>query len=188
LSKPAFTTPPGGILVWGFILMELLVFGAGFIVFFVMRAADPDVFEAGQAELGRGLAIVNTLVLLTSGYFVLLANQRFDAADVRRASHWLFAAAGLGALFVALKSVEYADKIERGLTTATDQFFEMYWLLTGFHVAHVMVGIPILLYFAWRIRSGPTAFEADLNLQTGSAFWHMCDLIWVLLLPTVYLV
>ena len=78
--------------------------------------------------------------------------------------------------------------IERGLTTATDQFFEMYWLLTGFHVAHVMVGIPILLYFAWRIRSGPTAFEADLNLQTGSAFWHMCDLIWVLLLPTVYLV
>ncbi len=188
MSRSPFTTPPGGILVWAFILMELLVFGAGFVVFFVMRAKDPAVFEAGQAALGRGLAIANTLVLLTSGYFVLLANQRFDAAEPRRASRWLYSAAGLGALFIALKAVEYADKLDRGLTASSDRFFEMYWLLTGFHLAHVLVGIPILLYFAWRIRSGPTAFEDDLNLQTGSAFWHMCDLIWVLLLPTIYLV
>lgn len=173
--------------MWVFILMELVVFGAGFGVFLVMRAEDPAVFIAGQAELGRGLAVINTLVLLTSGYFVLLANQRFDAAEPHRASRWLYAAAGLGAVFIGLKSIEYADKLERGLTAATNHFFQMYWILTGFHLAHVLVGIPILLYFAWRIRRGPTSFEADLNLQTGSAFWHMCDLIWVLLFPTIYL-
>jgi nitric oxide reductase NorE protein len=187
-SPRPFLTPPGGVLVWGFVLMELVVFLVGFVVFYSARASEPALFLESQRQLSQALALTNTLVLLTSGYSVWLANLRFDRGDRGGSVRWLLRASALGALFLVLKGVEYAGKIQAGLTPETNTFFEMYWLLTAFHAAHVVLGVVILLFFARRIHTGRVDFEADMNLSTGSAFWHMCDLIWVLLMPTLYLV
>ena len=82
-------------------------------------------------------------------------------------------------VFLIIKGMEYADKAAQGITYETHPFFTFYYLLTGFHAAHVVAGIAILLLVAWR--------DAPRNIETGAAFWHMVDLVWVLLFPVVYL-
>jgi nitric oxide reductase NorE protein len=175
-------------MVWVFIFMELLAFGLAFIIFMVLREKSLAVFESSQAELNQVLAFVNTLVLVTSGYFVVVANGFYDRSDDRSSVGWLAAAIALGATFVVIKAIEYNDKISHGLTTGVNQFFDFYWLLTGFHLFHVLLGILVLAYMARKIRTGEGFAAADFNLKTGSAFWHMCDLIWVVLFPILYLI
>jgi nitric oxide reductase NorE protein len=175
-------------MIWVFIFMELLAFGLAFIVFLVLREKSLAVFESSQAELNQVLAFVNTLVLVTSGYFVVVANGFYDRSDDRSSVRWLAAAIALGATFVVIKAIEYNDKISHGLTTGVNQFFDFYWLLTGFHLFHVLLGILVLAYMARKIRTGEGFAAADFNLKTGSAFWHMCDLIWVVLFPILYLI
>ena len=175
-------------MIWIFIFMELLAFGLAFIVFSVLRAKNLTVFESSQAELNQGLALLNTLVLVTSGYLVVLANGDYDAGNDRRAARWLGGAMALGGVFVIVKAVEYRDKIAHGLTTGVNQFFDFYWLLTAFHLFHVLLGILVLAYMARKVQKGEAFAAEDFNLKTGSAFWHMCDLIWVLLFPILYLI
>jgi nitric oxide reductase NorE protein len=93
----------------------------------------------------------------------------------------------LGGAFVILKCVEYGEKIAKGHDITENAFFSFYWGLTGFHLLHVMIGICILLHFAGKVRSGAGFDEPDASLETGVAFWHLCDLIWVLLFPLIYL-
>lgn len=174
-------------MIWVFIFMELLAFGLAFIVFATLRAKSLEVFEVSQAELNQVLALINTLVLLTSGYFVVLANGSYDRGNQRRAARLLAVAIASGAGFVLVKAVEYRDKIAHGLTTGVNQFYDFYWVLTAFHLFHVILGIFILAYMARKISRGEAFAAEDFNLKTGSAFWHMCDLIWVLLFPILYL-
>lgn len=185
-SKPL--QPPGGMIIWVFIFMELLAFGLAFIVFAALRAENLADFEASQRQLNQGLALINTLVLLTSGYLVVLANGSYDRGNRRHAKHALLGGIALGVTFVVIKAVEYRDKIADGLTTGVNQFFDFYWLLTAFHLFHVLLGIVILAYMARKIHRGEAFAAEDFNLRTGSAFWHMCDLIWVLLFPILYLI
>jgi nitric oxide reductase NorE protein len=180
--------PPGGMIIWVFIFMELLAFGLAFSVFAALRVESLAVFEASQRQLDQGLALINTVVLLTSGYFVVLANGSYDRGNHRQATCFLAFAIGLGLTFVLIKAVEYRDKIAHGLTTGVNQFFDFYWLLTAFHLFHVLLGIVILAYMARKIHRGEAFVAEDFNLRTGGAFWHMCDLIWVLLFPILYLI
>jgi nitric oxide reductase NorE protein len=175
-------------MVWVLIFMELLAFGLAFIAFFVLRARSLEVFESSQAELDQPLALLNTLVLVTSGYFVVLANGSYDRGDCRNAVRWLLATMALGGVFVVVKAIEYQEKLAHGVTTGVNQFFDFYWLLTAFHLAHVVLGLALLAYMTRRIAKGRAFTAEDFNLKTGSAFWHMCDLIWVLLFPILYLV
>lgn len=85
----------------------------------------------------------------------------------------------LGLVFCALKSIEYADKFAAGLTPETNVFFGFYYGLTAFHFAHVVFGLALLGLVSWR-----TSTE---NVETAAAFWHMVDLIWILLYPLIYL-
>jgi len=189
--RPTFLEPlqpPGGMIIWVFIFMELLAFGLAFIVFSVLRSKSLAIFESSQAELDQALALVNTLVLVTSGYFVVLANGCSDRGNRGQAVRWLGGAIALGAVFVTVKLVEYQDKIAHGLTTGVNQFFDFYWLLTAFHLFHVLLGMLVLAYMARKIAKNEAFAAEDFNLRTGSAFWHMCDLIWVLLFPILYLI
>jgi len=175
-------------MVWVLIFMELLAFGLAFVVFFVLRAKNLSAFESSQAELSQPLALVNTLVLVTSGYFVVLANGAYALGKQRLAVRWLLATMSFGVLFVLIKAVEYRDKIAHGLTTGVNQFFDFYWLLTAFHLFHVLLGLLLLAYMTRKVALGREFDAEDFNLETGSAFWHMCDLIWVLLFPILYLI
>ncbi|PVA09732.1 copper oxidase [Pelagivirga sediminicola] len=170
---------PGDLLIWVLIISELLVFGAGLAAFLAMRMTDPAGFAEAQSHLHRTGAALNTVVLITSGYLAALA-PRYRMGTRRRAARIaLISSALLGAVFLVIKGIEYADKAAQGISFETHDFFMFYYLLTGFHAAHVIAGIVVLLLVAWR--------DSVDNIEMGAAFWHMVDLIWVLLFPIIYL-
>ena len=91
-----------------------------------------------------------------------------------------------GIFFLLVKYFEYNSKIESGLTLNSNSFFTYYWLLTLFHVVHVVVGLVILGFFYFGIRKQEQSVQIE-DVEAGAAFWHMCDLIWLLLFPVIYL-
>ncbi|MFN3937676.1 MAG: cytochrome c oxidase subunit 3 [Gemmobacter sp.] len=167
-------------MMWVLIVSELLVFGAGLTAFLAMRLTDPTGFAEAQAHLHRAGAALNTVVLVTSGLLAALAMRAAATGAIRRKQALLAGAMALGVLFLAIKTVEYADKAAQGIGWESHIFFTFYYLLTGFHAAHVVAGILLLGLVA--VLRSPRATE------TGAAFWHMVDLVWVLLFPVIYLV
>lgn len=165
--------------MWVLILGEILVFAAAFGVFAWMRAAQTELFDRSQQLLDPIMGGLNTMVLLTSGLCAALATVAVAQGRTRRARQWLGATMGLGVVFGVVKCLEYADAFKAGLTPDTNTFFMFYFLLTGFHFAHVVFGLGVLALVCWRI-----TLE---NVETATAFWHMVDLIWILLYPLIYL-
>ncbi|MBF0268769.1 MAG: cytochrome c oxidase subunit 3 family protein [Alphaproteobacteria bacterium] len=171
---------PGNPLIWVLIISELLVFGAFFLGYIVARALDPQMFNDSQLQLDRLLGGLNTMVLITSGYLAAQA-VRLRAEDKIGASRrWLAGAMGVGSVFLIIKAIEYGDKIEQGIGLETNTFFTLFFLMTGFHMLHVVLGLIILA-----IVGVHNSLE---NMETGTAFWHMVDLIWIILYPLVYLI
>ncbi len=166
---------PGDLMIWVLIVSELLVFGAGLLAFLGMRAMDPVGFAADQAQLNRVAGAANTIVLVTSGYCAARAVH-----SARRMRLWLTGAIVFGVVFLVVKWLEYAEKARLGIGIETSDFFTFYYLLTGFHALHVVAGLVIFgLLMRW---------HTPRNLEAGTAFWHMVDLIWILLFPIIYLV
>ena len=174
-----FDDLPGDLMIWVLIVSELLVFGAGLAAFLAVRISDPTGFADAQDALYRTGAGLNTVVLVTSGALAAWALRLSETARRGPARLALVAAALLGVVFLWVKGIEYAGKAAAGIGWDTHPFFTFYYLLTGFHAAHVAAGVPILLAVAWR--------DSPENIETGAAFWHMTDLVWVILFPVIYL-
>jgi len=170
---------PGDFMMWVLIASELLVFGAALLAFLGVRATDPVGFAADQALLDRTAGAVNTIVLVTSGLFAALAVTAREKGDRLAARGWLLAASFLGLVFLAVKGVEYWGKAQAGIGIESSPFFTFYFLITGFHAAHVVAGVGILGLVA--------LYDSHRNMETAAAFWHMVDLVWVLLFPIIYL-
>ena len=170
---------PGDLMMWVLIVSELAVFGAGLLAYLALRLGDPVGFAEAQSHLHRLGAGVNTMVLVTSGWLAALAAGAAEAGQRLRLRICLALAILLGAVFLVLKGSEYADLWAQGIGTETHAFYTFSYLLTGFHAAHVLAGMVLLALVGWL--GTPKAVE------TGAAFWHMVDLIWVLLFPVVYL-
>lgn len=171
---------PGELMMWVLILSEIAVFGSGLLALLATRLTDPAGFAEAQSHLHRTGAAANTLVLVTSGWLAALATHAAEAGQTRRLRRLLLPAIGLGAVFLVLKGSEYADLFAKGIGTETHAFYTFSFLLTGFHAAHVLAGMVLLAVVGWL--ATPRAVE------TGAAFWHMVDLVWVLLFPVIYLI
>jgi nitric oxide reductase NorE protein len=170
---------PGDLMMWVLILSELLVFGAGLLAFMAVRLTDPGGFAEAQAHLDRTGAGINTMVLVTSGWLAALAVQAAEAGRTARVRWLLAGSAALGLVFLGIKGLEYLAKAAAGIGFETHAFFTFYYLLTGFHAAHVLAGVAILALVAIRAQPGP--------VEVAAMFWHMVDLVWVLLFPVLYL-
>lgn len=170
-ARGMFDDLPGDLMIWVLIVSELLVFGAGLLGFLGARIADPSGFAAAAGQLHPVRAGIGTMVLVSSGALA--------AIGTRKGAPWLLAAAALGFVFLALKWVEWSDLVAAGIGTESHAFFTFYYLLTGFHAAHVVAGIVLLGLVGWLGRKRET--------EAAVAFWHMVDLVWVLLYPVIYL-
>ena len=171
---------PGNPLMWVLILSELLVFGAFFAGFSADRALHPQAFAASQGRLDRVAGGINTMILLTSGLAAAMGLRHSAEGRILACRLWLLAASGLGIAFLVIKITEYAANSAQGITMETDDFFTLFYLMTGFHALHVVLGLVILGVVGWKCTPS--------NVETGTAFWHMVDLIWVMLYPIVYLI
>jgi len=179
--------PPGGILIWGIIILEIITFSIALIIFAYQRQADLDTFIASQNMLNKTLGTINTIVLITSGFFMATSLHFLKEGNNKKSKKWILLTMFLGVVFLVLKGYEYSDKLGHGLTLEHNQFFIYYWLLTGFHFIHVFVGLIILSFLYFGIKKGSYNKSNLLDVETGAAFWHMCDLIWLFLFPVLYL-
>ncbi len=176
----------GDLAIWVFIMAELLAFGVFFAAYAFARANNIELFAAEQAALDQDAGAINTVLLLTSSFFVVRAVQSAEARRGRIASHWLAGAMLCGAGFVVVKIGEYAAAFGEGISLSSSTFHMFYLSLTFFHFMHVLLGMVILgaLWLnARRNRYGP----GDMNgIESGAAYWHMVDLVWLILFPLVY--
>jgi nitric oxide reductase NorE protein len=178
--------PPGGILMWIIIFLELITFGMAIVAFVYYGQEQPLVFHQSRLLLNTTFGALNTIFLLTSGLFMATAVHQFKEDNSVKASFFLKLTMLGGLLFLILKGVEYYHKFESGISLETNIFFSFYWLLTGFHVIHVLMGLVILIWtnYGMTKKNSDTVTE---DIEACAAFWHMCDLIWLLLFPVLYL-
>ncbi len=186
--KKELADPPGGIIVGILVLLEILTFTVAIGAFYYKKMHAPELFAESQRVLNPLIGTLNTMVLLTAGFFMASSVKSLRKGKTRTSTHWLYGAIIFGLLFLAIKSFEYAEKIHAGHTLGHNTFFTFYWLLTGFHFIHVLVGIVILTVLSFGIRKGSYHAGNYDDLEAGGVFWHMCDLIWLLLFPVLYLI
>lgn len=183
--------PPGGILLWIIIILELITFGIALIALVYYSKEDPELYHNSRLMLNSTYGAINTIFLLVSGFFMATTVHLFNAKKLKESKLFLSLTMLGGVLFLILKSIEYYYKIHSGLILDYNTFFSFYWLLTGFHVIHVVVGLIILssIYFSLKqqIRTNNNNLKTE-DLEASAAFWHMCDLIWLMIFPVIYLI
>lgn len=187
INNKSIYYPPGGILIWIIIILEILTFTIAIGAFLYHKNDNYDLFIQSQAMLNKTYGMVNTIVLITGGFMMATSLRLLKSGNNIKSLAWIRGASGMGLLFLFIKGYEYYEKIVHGLTIDYDHFFSFYWLLTGFHFIHVLVALVILLFMARGIRKGTYSKNDYLDVESGAAFWHMCDLIWLLLFPALYL-
>jgi nitric oxide reductase NorE protein len=178
--------PPGGILIWIIIFLELFTFGAALIAMANYSNQEVELFHNSRLKLNTTYGMLNTLFLLTSGFFMAVSVSELEKRNKIKSQKLLLLTMLFGLLFLGLKSFEYIEKLNEGITVGYNTFFTFYWMLTLFHVIHVIVGLVILasVYFGIKKENSSTSIE---DVEASGAFWHMCDLIWMLLFPVIYL-
>ncbi len=178
--------PPGDLAIWIFILAELLVFAVFFAAYAFTRSNNIELFNEYQLTLDRDAALLNTLALITSSYFVVRAVADIRDDDHKGCSRWLWAAFGMGVVFLFIKGAEYSHHIGQGISLSSNTFYMFYLSLTFFHFMHVILGMVILAAVA--IKAAGRGYDAQehTGVDTGASYWHMVDLVWLILFPLVY--
>ena len=179
---------PGDLAIWFFIFMELLVFAAAFISYSIMRLKNVEMFNEYQLTLNKEFGAINTLLLISSSYFVIRAIHAIKVDDVKGCTKWLYSALGGGVGFLILKSFEYYDKFSHGIDLSTNTFYFFYLSLTMFHFLHVILGMLILLFIVIKNQRGGYSAKNHVGIESGASYWHMVDLVWIVLFPLVYII
>lgn len=178
---------PGNTGIWVFILVDLIFFALLFLSFVIERSGKAALFAASQRTLNFELGLVNTLILLTSSWFVVLAVEAARAGRQTWVPRFLALAIACGLGFVAIKIVEYSAKFSAGITPLTNDFFMFYFLVTFIHFMHVIAGTGVLTFVAFRARRGAYQPGQVQGIEMAAIYWHMVDLLWVMLFPLIYL-
>ena len=178
---------PGETGVWMFIIGDMVIFSLLFSVFVFDRSQEVVLFVEQQRLLNQNFGVTNTLLLLTSSWFVALALHAMRGQDSRTAGRYVASAFACGAGFVVIKYFEWGEKIRAGLTIETNNFFMYYYLMTGIHLLHVFIGLGVLL-FLWQMMRRAATSEKDLSLfESCACFWHLVDILWIALFALLYL-
>lgn len=178
---------PGDLAMWFFILAELSVFAILILTFAMTQALKPQLFSDSRQLLNSATGLAMTLSLLTAGLFAALAQEQVRQSRARRGALFLLAALLAASVYVVLKLTEYRHLLASGLGMEHNTFFTLYWILTGFHFLHVLLGMLILGWLAERCRRRLYNANNRSGLESGVLYWHMVDLIWVVLFPLVYI-
>jgi nitric oxide reductase NorE protein len=178
---------PGVDGVWVFIGADAVIFAILFGSFMQDRLHNPAMFEASRHTLNINLGGIDTLILLTSSWAVALAVQAIKRDLVDRAPRYLLGGVLTGLMFVVSKSIEYFQKFAHGITPATDAFYMWYFTLTGIHLAHVLLGTSLLTYVWISCRRGAYRSSHRVVPECVASFWHLVDLLWIVLFPLLYL-
>lgn len=187
--------PPGDFAVWIIIYVELLTFGLFFIGYAFSRRSNLEMFNTSQLMLNQTSGFINTIILVTSSYFVAKGVQYMQdmtqdtiEASNKKASLLLTLAMVCGVLFLLVKGSEFAHIFGEGITLSTNKFFMFYLLLTMFHFMHVVLGTIILFNVRQRTKVSGYTPDDTRGFESGASYWHMVDLLWIVLFPLIYII
>jgi len=179
---------PGDLAIWIFILAELGVFSIFFIAYAFVKMLNPEIFAEGYQHLNRVAGLINTLALITSSYFVVRAVLAIKNNQARQCSRWLNWALLAAMVYICVKIWEYSETMGAGYTVHTNVFYMFYFLLTFFHFAHVLLGMFILIVVSRKAKQGDYSIDDYSGVESGASYWHMVDLLWIILFPLVYVI
>ncbi|MBA4706946.1 cytochrome c oxidase subunit 3 [Aquitalea aquatica] len=189
-AQPARHVPephiPGDLAMWFFILAELAVFGVFFLVYGVYRRQQPALFAEGQTHLDLLLPTLNTLLLIAGSACMVAAVRRFAQDRQRAARQSLLLAMVFGGGFLVCKLYELVGKFMAGISLSSNDFWMFYLSLTVFHFLHVVLGMVIVAAVWWMARDGRYGPGRLDGVETAAAYWHMVDLVWLVLFALVY--
>jgi len=170
-----------------FILADVIVFFMIFADFMMQRGKQLAVFDESTATLNVQLGVLNTLILMTSGLFVVFAVNAAKAGDRGTTRRWLLLSFVVGAGFAVTKGFEYGSKLGQGVTMYTNDFYMYYFTLTGAHFLHFIGGM-VTLAVLWFLVGRQQINGRLLNvIEAGALYWHMVDLLWIFIFPMLYL-
>jgi nitric oxide reductase NorE protein len=178
---------PGEAGIWIMIFGDMLMFSFMFGVFLVYRRANVALFESSQAHLNRMLGLINTFFMLTSSWFVAMAVQAAKAHRTRATVIMFRLALACGAGFTLVKVAEYAQKIRAGIAIDSNDFYMYYYVFTGIHFMHVLIGMGVLAFMAHYASDGQFSRIKIGHIESGASFWHVVDLLWIALFALLYL-
>lgn len=184
--------------MWLFILSELLLFGGMFILYAVHRYKSPADFHRASTELDVILGTLNTIILLTSSLSVAVSITAIQKGERRLSVVLLIITIALGLLFLANKGFEWTTKIGHGIYPNSPTllarskgeilFFGLYYVMTGLHGLHVLVGVCVLCVMSILIAKGKLTQMHFTSLENSGLYWHLVDIIWIFLYPLFYLI
>jgi cytochrome c oxidase subunit III len=180
------TNPKLGI--WLFLASEVMLFGSLFSSYALLRTGATT-WPQQSAVVSVPLATLNTLILISSSVTMVMAWASLSAHRLERYRVYMGATLMLGAAFLAVKAVEYSDKLSHGLLPSTDNFLGLYFGMTGLHALHVIGGMVVNAFLLgpgvrmWR--SDPVRFTN--RVEVAGIYWHFVDVVWIFLFPVLYL-
>ena len=193
--------------MWLFLFTEILLFGGLFLLYAVYRAKFPEDFHFSAGTLDTLMGTINTVILLTSSLTMVLAVTCLERKNRQQASLFLGATIGFGFIFMINKYFEWAAKFNQGLypnseileshTAGEKIFYSLYYLMTGLHGLHIIIGVVILLVVLFMVRKKTYSQEKDeevnlehlaIKMENSGLYWHMVDVVWIFLFPLFYLI
>jgi len=186
--------------VWLFLATEILMFGGLFVGYIIFHNIYPEMFAEGATHLDWRLGAINTVVLLASSFTMALGIHYAQTNQRQKSMYALGFTVLCGLVFMVIKYFEYSHKIHLGLTPGElfsfkdaqsenlALYFSFYFLMTGLHGSHVLVGIGLIIWVMIRTAKGEFDSEFYTPVEGVGLFWHLVDLIWIYLFPLLYLV
>ncbi len=187
--------------MWVFLVTEIMFFGGLFMAYLVYRYYSPTGFQEASHHLNIGWGAANTAILIVSSLTMALAVRAAQTSQPRGAQVvWLLATMAFGLAFLGIKAIEYTDKFrdhivpgpgfqwEGQYPKAAEQFYSLYFAMTGLHALHMIIGIGIMsviTFMAWR-----RTFDSDYYtpVEVAGLYWHFVDIVWIFLFPLLYLI
>jgi cytochrome c oxidase subunit 3 len=184
--------------MWLFLFTEILLFGGLFLLYSVYLRRYPHEFATGGKQLNWILGTTNTVILLTSSLFAAMSVTAIQRGELRRAVGLIGGTILCAAGFMVIKYFEWSAKIGHGIYPGSEHlkagppgesvFFSLYYMSTGIHGLHVMIGAGLLSWIASKVRGGSVNSNDYILLENGALYWHLVDLIWIFIFPLYYLV
>ena len=191
--------------MWVFLATEVMIFGAILAAYAVYRASYPAEFHAASGRLKVGLGGTNTLVLIGSSLMMAFAVRSAQLGNGRLASDFMLLTIALGVVFLGIKAFEWYDEYRETLVPLpafgfskewestlsvphVKLFFVFYFILTGLHALHMVIGVAILGVLSVKARRGRYDAEYNDPVEVGGLYWHFVDIVWIFLFPLLYLV
>ena len=185
--------------MWLFIFTELLLFGVLFLIYSVYRYMNHDAFHLAAEELDTFIGAVNTVILLISSMTIAMATTSLQKKNKPLTLTLAGITLVLGAVFLVNKYFEWAAKFEHGIFPGSDHltetlsqgeilFFGLYFIMTGLHALHIIIGLVFIAVVMWKVHKGKVHAERAALLENSGLYWHLVDIIWIFLFPLFYLI